>query len=98
MTQKEGEELKNLKREQEDLVKEFDRLVEKNTHTNEELNFLREMRVELTKENEEMVGDLKGHQTEIESVYKQNKELKHKIKRLEQMLYGRNMSNKQFKK
>jgi len=45
----------------------------------------------MTKEREELVTDLKGHQTQIEEVYKINKELKNKIKRLEHLLYGKNI-------
>ena len=51
-------------------------------------------RVELSKEKEDLIVDLQGHQAEIENVYKINKELKNKIKRLENILYGRQMKSK----
>ena len=45
--------------------------------------------MDLSKEREDLINDLEGHQSEIESMYKNNKELKNKIKRLENILYGR---------
>lgn len=52
---------------------------------------LRETRNELTAEREDLIGDLQGHMAEIENVYQINRELKAKIKRLEGVLYGKNM-------
>ena len=52
---------------------------------------MRTIRNELTKEREVLIGDLKGHVAEIESVYQINRELKNKIKRLEAVIYGKNM-------
>lgn len=45
--------------------------------------------MDLSQEREVLINDLTGHQLEIESMYKINKELKNKIKRLENILYGR---------
>ena len=56
---------------------------------------LRKTRNELTTEREDLIGDLKGHAAEIENVYHINRELKNKIKRLEGLLYGKNI-NKRF--
>ena len=78
--------------QQDKLQKEIQELVKDNRMNEEELKYLRETRTELTKEREELVTDLKGHQTQIEEVYKINKELKNKIKRLEHLLYGKNMN------
>ena len=55
------------------------------------------MRIELTNEREQLVGDIKGHRVEIESVYRLNKEFRAKIKRLESLLYGKNIANNKFK-
>ena len=55
----------------------------------DELEYLRRARMDLSKEREDLINDLEGHQSEIESMYKNNKELKNKIKRLENILYGR---------
>ena len=46
----------------------------------------------MAQEREDLIGDLKGHVAEIESVYKINNQLKAKIKRLEAVLYGKNMA------
>jgi len=43
----------------------------------------------MTKERESLINDLLGHQSEIESMYKNNKVLKNRVKKLEAMLYGR---------
>lgn len=56
-----------------------------------ELVYLRGARKDVTKERDDLVGDLKGHQEELENQYAYNKTLKHKIRRMEQMLYGRNI-------
>jgi septal ring factor EnvC (AmiA/AmiB activator) len=54
-----------------------------------ELDYLRKTRIELTQEREDLINDLIGHQAEIENMYKTNRDLKNKIKRLEAILYGR---------
>ena len=56
-----------------------------------ELGYLRGARKDVTKERDDLIGDLKGHQDELENLYAYNKTLKHKIRRMEQMLYGRNI-------
>ena len=48
----------------------------------------------MTAEREDLIGDLKGHVAEIENVYQINRELKAKIKRLEAVLYGKNISKR----
>lgn len=55
---------------------------------------LRETRTELTSEREDLINDLQGHMAEIENVYKLNRELKAKIKRLEAVLYGKSMARR----
>jgi hypothetical protein len=42
-------------------------------------------------ERDNLIKDLKEHQHEMENIYTYNKSLKNKIKRMEQMLYGRNI-------
>lgn len=56
-----------------------------------ELKYLRDARKDTAKERDNLLGDLQGHQAEMESMYQHNKSLKNKIKRMEQMLYGRNI-------
>ena len=70
---------------------DLQRVDEENTWAQTELKNLRNIRNELTKEREDLIGDLKGHVAEIESVYSINRELKNKIKRLEAVIYGKNM-------
>lgn len=48
----------------------------------------------MTSEREDLIADLKGHVVEIENVYHVNKELKGKIKRLEALLYGKNITKR----
>ena len=59
-----------------------------------ELEFLRKVRVDLSNKIEELIRDLQGHQVEIETMYKNNKALRFKIKKLEGLLYGRSRSSK----
>ena len=55
---------------------------------------LKMTRNELTAEREDLIGDLKGHVAEIENIYQINRELKAKIKRLEAVLYGKNITKR----
>lgn len=55
---------------------------------------LKTARNELTTEREDLIGDLQGHIAEIENVYQLNRELKAKIKRLEAVLYGKNLKGR----
>jgi hypothetical protein len=48
-----------------------------------ELVYLRGARKECAKERDDLIGDLKGHQEELENQYAYNKTLKHKIRRME---------------
>ena len=61
-----------------------------------ELQMLKKARSELMTEREDMLGDLKGHMAEIENVYQLNRELKAKIKRLEAVLYGKNLKGRRY--
>ena len=55
---------------------------------------LRKTRNELATEREDLIADLQGHAAEIENVYQINRELKNKIKRLEGLLYGKNINKR----
>ena len=56
-----------------------------------ELEYLRTTRLTMVYERDNLIKDLKEHQHEMENIYTYNKSLKNKIKRMEQMLYGRNI-------
>ena len=64
---------------------------EENNWAQSEISNSRKSRNEMAQEREDLIGDLKGHVAEIESVYQINRELKNKIKRLEGLLYGKKM-------
>ena len=93
-TTREGSELENAIDEKGRLYQEFQKVSEMNNAAQNELHQLRKVRNELTAEREDLIGDLQGHVSEIENVYQINRELKAKIKRLEQVIYGKNMKKK----
>lgn len=55
----------------------------------DEVQYLRQSRLELAKEREVLLVELRGFQQEIESLYKSNKLLNTKVGKLEGLLYGR---------
>ena len=54
-----------------------------------EVAYLRQSRNDMAIEREDLLADLHGYQQEVESMYKTNKVLRGKIRRLEETLYGR---------
>ena len=100
LTAKCNDDEKNLEgktKEADTIKKEFMQLSKMSHDNDQELQYLRKLRIELSKEREDLVNDLQGHQVEIENVYKINRELKAKIKRLEHVLYGKNIANNKWK-
>ena len=91
-TTKEGTELEEALKEKLRLEDELNRVAEENSWAQGELRCQKKARNEMAQEREDLLGDLKGHVSEIESVYQVNKELKAKIKRLEGLLYGKNIN------
>ena len=90
-TTKEGTELEEVLEEKLKLKEELGQISAENQWAQAELQNSRKVRNEMAQEREDLLGDLKGHVAEIESVYQINRELKAKIKRLEGLLYGKNM-------
>lgn len=76
------------------LRKEFNELSKVNSEAVSELKSLRNLRKDFMSEREDLLSDLQGHQAEIENVYQINRELKAKIKRLESLLYGKNINGR----
>jgi len=89
-----GDELVRVTQEKDGLLVEFNKISFENSEGKAELKRLRTTRNELTTEREDLIGDLKGHMAEIENVYQLNRELKSKIKRLEAVLYGKNIGGR----
>ena len=96
-TEHDGKLINKQGKQSEVLQSDFQQLSKLNNDAEEELKHLRQVRIELTNEREQLVGDIKGHRVEIESVYRLNKEFRAKIKRLESLLYGKNIANNKFK-
>ena len=85
---------KALEDEKTSLVSQTEDLAGSQHLIGQEVKYLRQARQEITRDKEDLVSDIRGHKQEIESVYKANKDLKNKVKRLESLLYGRHMKAK----
>ena len=88
-TSKESTELEDALSEKLRMQDALNRVTEENNWAQSEISNSRKTRNEMAQEREDLLGDLKGHVAEIESVYQINRELKNKIKRLEGLLYGK---------
>ena len=82
-------EIKQQAEQKAEIVENLNEAAQKVKNDAHELEYLRRARMDLSQEREVLINDLTGHQAEIENMYKINKELKNKIKRLENILYGR---------
>ena len=82
-------EIKQQAEQKAEIVENLNEAAQKVKNDAHELEYLRRARMDLSQEREVLINDLTGHQAESENMYKINKELKNKIKRLENILYGR---------